>query len=139
MTNPAAFGGTTTYSYDAAGRPTAQADPNGETVTRTFSDDDTLASQVLRNGGGTTLASWSYLYDNLYRQTQQSFSGVGAAGATIPAQASATFQFSYDAASRLSSFNPTGSPNQQLSYDHDSNRRQADAVRSQTRRRDQPR
>ena len=43
---------------------------------------------------GTTLASWSYLYDNLYRQTQQSFSGVGAAGATIPAQASATFWLS---------------------------------------------
>jgi RHS repeat-associated protein len=116
--------GSTTWSYDAGGRPTGESDPNGQTLTRSYGVDNTLTSQVLKNSGGASLATWSYLYDNDFRITQQSFSGTGA-GAS-PNQS--TLCYHYDPASRVDGFQTLagggncGTVTSNVRHDHDGNR-----------------
>lgn len=117
--------GSTSWTYDAAGRPVQETDPNGEKTSWTFNPDATLASLHLVSSTGTNLATWSYLYDSDYRTTQQQFSGQGAGG-TTPQQS--TFCYHYDAASRLDGFQmltpgaSCGSVPSSISHDHDGNR-----------------
>jgi RHS repeat-associated protein len=108
----------TTWTHDAAGRPATESDPNGASVTFSFNPDDTLGSQVLKNGGGATLSSFGYSYDADYRQTAQTFSGVGSTPGSL---VTGTFNYAYDRAGRLSSFSRPGQT-QSITWDHDSNR-----------------
>jgi RHS repeat-associated protein len=116
--------GSTAWTYDAAGRLQKETDPNGEAITPTFNHDDTLASLLLTNSGGGTLANWSYLYDADYRITQQQFSGTAASG--TPQQS--TFCYHYDAASRVDGFqmlspgSSCGTVPPTITHDHDGNR-----------------
>ena len=97
-------GGTTSVSYDAAGRPSQETDPNGETLNWSFNPDDTLASLSLATSGNSSFATWSYTYDSNYRQLSQTLTGGGGA-------ATGTFGYQYDGAGRLTSFSvPASSP-----------------------------
>jgi len=117
--------GSTSWTYDAAGRVQKETDPNGEAITSTFSADNTLTSLVQTTSAGGTLTNWSYLYDADYRITQQKFSGTGASGGT-PQQS--TFCYHYDGASRIDGFqmlspgSSCGAVTPTISHDHDGNR-----------------
>jgi RHS repeat-associated protein len=124
MSSSVVASGSTSWTYDAAGRPLQEVDPNGQKVTTTFTADNTLASRQLASSGGTTLASWSYLYNEDYQQTQQAFSGQGASGGTLY---TATLCYHYDAASRLDTLSTAAAtcpapPAANISWDHDGNR-----------------
>jgi RHS repeat-associated protein len=54
MTTPA---GTTTYGYDAGGRMTSLTNPNSETTSWTYLDNDWLKTQTLHN---TVTTTWTY-------------------------------------------------------------------------------
>ena len=116
--------GSTSWTYDAAGRVARETDANGQTAMPAFNADDTLASLTLATSGGATLARWQYVYDTDYRITQQQFSGSGASGT---AQQS-TFCYHYDAASRVDGFqqlspgSACGTVASTISHDHDGNR-----------------
>jgi RHS repeat-associated protein len=94
-------GGSTSVSYDAAGRPSQERDPNGETLTWSFNPDDTLASLQLATSGSSSFATWSYTYDGDYRQLSQTLAGGGAT-------ATGTLGYQYDGAGHLTSFSVPG-------------------------------
>ena len=126
LTNTAVTGsGSTSWTYDAAGRAQKETDPSGVAATSTFNPDNTLASLVLTNSTGGMLANWSYAYDSDYRITQQKFSGTGAG--VVNAQQS-TLCYHYDAASRIDGFQmlPAGAScapvPSTITHDHDGNR-----------------
>lgn len=54
---------TTTFGYDEQGRLTSEADPNGQSLSRTYRADNLVQSQAL-TAGSSTLASWGYTYVN---------------------------------------------------------------------------
>ena len=110
-----ATGGSTAWTYDHVGRPTQEADANGQKVTRSYNPGRYLAQQAL-NGAA---ARWSYTYDANLRITDQQFIGVGAADTATPVVGD--FKYSYDAANRLASFT-NGATTQTATYDHDGNR-----------------
>ena len=112
---------TTTFTYDPGGRPVSETDPNGQGTSWSFNPDNTLAARTLSTSGSATLAAWTYQYNNDYQRTQQAFSGGSASpGAVV----SATFGYSYDAATRLHTWT-NGSQTTTYSWDHDGNRTQA--------------
>jgi RHS repeat-associated protein len=114
----AAAGGTTSWTYDAAGRPQSEGDPNGDSVAFTYNADDTLRSQALTHSS-TNLATWTYNYDNDFRQTDQTLTGTSASGGTY---VSGTFGYTYDAASRVHTDTDNTGAVRNLTWDHDSNR-----------------
>jgi YD repeat-containing protein len=124
MSSAAVQAGSTTFTYDAGGRSATQTDPNGETSTWSYNPDNTLASRLLATSGHTTLASWSYQYNNDYLQTQQSFSGGAASPGSV---VSATFSFTYDAANRLKTWS-NGSMSTTYTWNHDGDRTQVAGV-----------
>jgi RHS repeat-associated protein len=111
--------GSTSWTYDAAGRPAQETDPNGQSTSWAFNPDNTLASLTLKNSSASTLASWSYSYDGAYRITNQGFTGVAGSGGSL---VTGTSQYGYDAANRLSSFTQGTNPARTISWDHNSNR-----------------
>lgn len=116
--------GTTTYTYDAAGRSATEHDPDGNTSAFSYSADDTLNSLTVTGSGGNVPGVWSYTYDNDYRQLQQGFSGVGAAPTGI---VNGTFSYAYDSAGRVHLFTEataTGTTTEQATWDHNGDRLQ---------------
>ncbi|HEV8624826.1 MAG TPA: RHS repeat-associated core domain-containing protein [Acidimicrobiia bacterium] len=121
--------GNWTWTWDGAGRPDKETDPNGQTVTRNWNPDDTLARQFsCMSGSATTstgcstgaqtIADWTYTYDGLFRQKTQGWSGTSPVGGNaVPG----TFTYGYDPAGRLTSFND-GTATKALTWDHDGNR-----------------
>lgn len=107
--------GTTSFTYDAGGKPKVMTHANGATQTYTFNADDTL--QKLDISASAGLSTFTYAYDNNHRITSQAFSGPGAGGAT---PVTATFTYGYDAAGRLTSFNDGTAKT--ITWDHNSNR-----------------
>lgn len=106
-----------TWTYDAKARPAGEAAPNGQTTTYGFKADDTLdAVTVVKDN--VTIAAWSYTHDNLRRDTTQTFTGVGAGGAT---PVTGQFTYAYDDAGRLSAFGDTAAT-RTLTWDADGNR-----------------
>src|SRR5205085_1217878 len=102
---------------DDAGRADKETDPNGQTVTRTWNPDDTLARQTTASSA-QTLADWTYTYDALFRQKTQGWAGQSVVGGSaVPG----TFTYGYDPAGRLTSFND-GATAKPLTWDHDGNR-----------------
>jgi len=97
MVSAATQNGTTQMTYDVAGRPKAETDPNNVATQWTFNADDTLRSLAVGPSG--SIADWTYTYDSDYRQTSQTFSGTSASGGG--AAVTATFCYGYDAGSRL--------------------------------------
>lgn len=118
LTSAAQASATSTYTYDAAGRPTKDFLGNNDTINRTFNPDNTLATQTTTNSSNTTVASYGYSYNNDQQITQQTFNGQAATGGT---PVTATYTYSYDGANRLSSFTDQTATNN-VAWDHDSNR-----------------
>ena len=116
-TDPGAPTAATTWTYDQAGKPVAEADPNGQHLAWSYNPDDTLSSQALTNGS-TNLATWTYTYDNNRRILTQGFTGQAASGGTFD---QTQYAYTYDLAGRLSSFTDSGGT-KNLTWDHDSNR-----------------
>ncbi|WP_344825912.1 LamG-like jellyroll fold domain-containing protein [Actinocorallia longicatena] len=127
--------GTTTYTYDTANRLSTLSDPTTSKVltygydtmsqptsiaygtagnTRTFGYDHRhqLTSDVLKNSGGTTLASVAYGYDANGNETSKTTTGVTGAAANT---------YTYDWSDRLKSWN-NGSVNTLYDYDASGNR-----------------
>jgi RHS repeat-associated protein len=107
-------GGQTTWSYDTAGRPQLQTDPNGLKSGYTFNPDNTLATKSLTDSNGGSVATFSYTYDGNFQQTSQTFTGEG------NKQGKQTY--TYDAAGRLQTFGDGTSPAQTVTWDHNGNR-----------------
>ena len=109
-------GGSTTYTYDAGSRLTGENDPNGQHAQVSYNADGTLSSKVLSQSG-TAFASWCYAFNGDYQQTQQTFnqSATACSGGTA-------YNFGYDAASRLNSFQIGTSAAVSIPHDHDGNR-----------------
>jgi RHS repeat-associated protein/uncharacterized repeat protein (TIGR01451 family) len=119
-TDPGAPTGATTIGYNNLGRPQTESDPNGASTAWSFNPDSTLASQTTTSGS-TTLASWSYTYNDDSQVLTQSFSGQAATGGTGSGLVTAQFSYAYDSANRLCGFtDAAGSHN--ITYDHDANR-----------------
>ena len=123
MSSPGlAGGGTWTWTYDEAGRQwTEAASVPGTTSTRTYNNDDTIATQVLVKGS-TTLADWRYGYDNNSRITSQDLHT--AAGAGTPAM-TGVFTYHYNNAGRVDTFTDTlngAARSRTLAWDADGNR-----------------
>ncbi|MGH9153337.1 MAG: RHS repeat-associated core domain-containing protein [Acidimicrobiales bacterium] len=118
MVSDVVGGGRTTWSYDAAGRPSTEDSPNGQRVTRTYYDDDTLNRLVLTQSGGAHIAIWGYQYDNNGRIKARSSTGMAAGGgAGVPRGTT----YAYDPAGRLSTV-ADSSGTRSLGWDHNSNR-----------------
>ncbi len=105
-----------TATYDPNGLLSTQTDPNGETVADSYWPDDTLQNHQVDNASGTSLADWSYHYDddgNVTSQTLANAVGQGGQGATV----AGANTYGYDAAGRLTGYN-----GQTIAWDHDDNR-----------------
>ena len=113
----AAANNTTSYSYDDLARPTSDSLPNGLSISRSFNPDSTLSNQT-ESGSGGTVASYGYSYNNNSNITSQTFTGKAPTGGSVNTN---TFNFGYDGANRITSFN-NGSTTSNVTYDHDSNR-----------------
>jgi RHS repeat-associated protein len=110
--------GSTTWTYDSGGRSATQVDPTGTFVQWQWNPDDTMAHHNLQNAT-TQLADWTFTYDNNYHLTVASFTGHDASvNQTV---FSKQFNYAYDLASRVSSYN-NGSGALTATWDHDSNR-----------------
>jgi RHS repeat-associated protein len=111
-------------TYNSIGQLLTRTDANGDKLTNTYnaSTDDTLASSVVTNAAGTTLASDTYTYDERYRVRQQSFFGTGGDQLPIGSAASPiTYTYDYDPGARLSGFtDPAGL--RTITYDPSGNR-----------------
>jgi RHS repeat-associated protein len=66
-----------------------------------------------------TIASWNYNYDNDYRQTRQTFTGMKNTGVAMPAD---SFYYGYDTAGRLNAIGRDGLATLYATWDHDGNR-----------------
>jgi RHS repeat-associated protein len=116
MASDVVGGARTTFAYDAAGRRTAEVDPNGVTITNAYNHDDTLASHFVMKGE-TPVARWGYFYDNNRRQTTGQVVSKAVDGSAVLG----SFTYAYDRAGRLSSvtaFNVSRS----VTWDQNSNR-----------------
>lgn len=111
--------GTASWTYFLDGNVKRETAANSQTVDYTYFADDTLAGQVLKDPSGTTLATWSYQYDQLYRATSQAFTGASA-GTGAAYQGTATYK--YDRAGRLDEFTMPGKTPTNVDWDADSNR-----------------
>jgi RHS repeat-associated protein/uncharacterized repeat protein (TIGR01451 family) len=111
--------GTTSWTYFTDGNPKKETDGTSQTVDYTYFADDTLQTQVLKNGSGVVRATWTYEYDQLYRRKAQDFTG-GSAGTGAAYQGKALYN--YDRAGRLDDFTLPGKTPTDLSWDKDGNR-----------------
>lgn len=130
QTASATGGTTTTWTYDAGGRPATRKQPNGQNTTWTHNPDDSLASAVLRTSTSSTssiLASWTYTYDNNYRQLTQTYTGTGTAAAT-PVTGTQTYTYGTD--NRLSSVTEPSGTRRDITFDRNGNRTQYGTVRA---------
>lgn len=109
--------GTTSWTYDEAGRPVGRTNGNGTRLTWQHNADDTLRRQTLANTAGAVLAQWSYSYDGLRRQLSQDYAGSGGI-----ALATDRHEVTYDAAGRLASFKRGLAAATPLTWDADGNR-----------------
>jgi RHS repeat-associated protein len=104
-----------TTTYDAAGRLKQEVDSNNQKTDYVFNPDDTLASKKLTSpSGGPSVASYTYSYNGNFQITSQTFTGQGGK------QGNQTY--TYDAASRLTSFTDGSNPTRTVTWDHDGNR-----------------
>jgi RHS repeat-associated protein len=112
------FNISTTWKYDPGGRPSVQYDPNGDATTWLWNTDNTIQEHNLQSSSPVTnLADWKFTYDQNYHLTVAAMTGRNAAGAAI----SKTFNYGYDFASRVTSYN-NGSGVTAATWDHDGNR-----------------
>jgi RHS repeat-associated protein len=119
MTSTLVSGGSTGWTYNAAGQVSTRTAPNGERASWQYQNDGTLRSKELDNSSNTVLAQWGYAVDSDYRLIQQSFVGLGAGGAN-PVQGN--FLYGYDNASRINVFTPPSGVDQAVTWDHNGNR-----------------
>ncbi|MBV9100382.1 MAG: hypothetical protein JO198_04980 [Candidatus Dormibacteraeota bacterium] len=116
MTSQAVQSGLTSWTYDAGGRPAGETDPNGQSLSWTFNNDNTLHTQTLTGSGGT-VAGWTYSFDNDYRKTQQAFSSQS----SLSGIDTETFSYTYNSAGRVATWvNSDGTTT--YGWDHDGNR-----------------
>jgi len=116
--------GTTSWTYDTAGRPGQATMPNGIKVTPQYNNDDTLQYVSAATPGGTVRARWDYTYDALYRVKSQGFSGTAGSGGSM---VTALFEYRYDAAGRLDEFK-NGGVAKPIGWDKDGNRASYDGT-----------
>ena len=92
--------GTTSYTYDAAGRLTSRTEANGVVTTVTYTGTDQLASKT-EIAGSTTLASWTGItYDLDQNRTAETLTYY--AGNPYPDAQAGTSTFQYDTLDQLS-------------------------------------
>lgn len=117
----------TTWTYNKAGQPARETDPNGTVRSWAYDNtgDDTLtglglsSSAANANSGTYDLAHYTYSYDENYRILTDTHTGV-AAGTVAPLPTT-TYTYAYRPDGRLASF-VNGSTQQSLTWDHDGNR-----------------
>jgi RHS repeat-associated protein len=135
---PTSASGTAAFSwtYNAAGQPLTQTNPNNTTQAWSYNtasgtaQDDTLAATKLTATSGTVLSSDSYTYDENDNLLSDAYYGTAAAGGTtVPSGTPLASRYTYDSDGRLSSWtHPTlnagtaSSTTYTVGYDHDSNR-----------------
>lgn len=119
LTSDLMLAGSTSWTYFADGNVKRETAGNSQTVDYSYHADDTLATQVLKDPGGTALATWSYKYDQLYRIKSETFTGTSAStGAAYQGQTA----YAYDRGGRLDNFTLPNKPMTDLTWDADDNR-----------------
>jgi RHS repeat-associated protein/uncharacterized repeat protein (TIGR01451 family) len=117
-----ATNGTIAFTYDDQQRPSTIAYPNGDTAQRTWNPDGTLASQVVTNSG-SSISSWYYGYDGMYRITaaDNNNTSTDCSTSTGVTPVVGLQCYSYGLAGRLTKFRDWGQVSP-ATYDADGNR-----------------
>ena len=100
-------GGVTTIGYDAVGNPKTVERPNGTSTDLSYDARNRVESIVHRDGGGTVLASFTYVLDELGRRVVEA----RADGSRV--------EYGYDAGGRVTleeHFGPGGAVTRQIGY-----------------------
>jgi YD repeat-containing protein len=101
---------TTTYGYDANGNLTSQSNPNGTSVTQSYSNADELTSLVNKKSDATVLSQFTYSYNSDGLRSQLS--------ETLGSQ-TATVTYTYDALHRLKDEVRTGADASENHFTYD--------------------
>jgi len=126
----------TTWAYNSDGQPTRKTSPNGDVTSWVYdtAGDGTLtriglsSNSTNATNGTYDLASYSYTYDENYRELTDTHTGTSAGGTTsLP---SATYRYGYLPNGRLGSFTNGTASAQNISWDHDGNRLTYGAVQA---------
>jgi RHS repeat-associated protein len=103
------------WTYFADGRINTETDPSGIQRLHQYNADGTLAQLTMETEESAPRGSYSYTYDELYRQLTQTVSGTGSTG-----QGQATV--GYDPAGRIKRYTPPGGTGKDVTWDSDGNR-----------------
>ncbi|MGH7687479.1 MAG: LamG-like jellyroll fold domain-containing protein [Candidatus Dormibacteria bacterium] len=118
MVSAAENGGSTSWGYDAGGRPLTQTDPSGLRVTASYNADGSLNTETYGSSGAVT-GGWCYGYNGAFQVTSSTF-GTGSSPCT---SSNTTYAYGYDSAGRVNSFTPgTGASAISVAHDPDGNR-----------------
>jgi RHS repeat-associated protein len=111
---------TTTWSYDAGGRPVQLLDGYGDQTSYNYAADGTLDEKYMYNNGGLGLSDFTQTLDGDYHVTSDGCSFCDNTAGT--ANIGHTFTYQYDAAGRLIFIDASGGAAAFQTYDQDGNR-----------------